>query len=91
MSEYLTIADCLRENGWRHMTRGYEHRAAGREDWAKGSFAKARRNFARASLLEENSLPLEVRAKAQDLADRVAATIMTDIEGGGVAAILGGA
>jgi hypothetical protein len=87
---YLTVADTLRENGWRHMTRGYAHRAAGRGDWAKGSFAKAHRNFERASLLEGNSLPPEVQASVQDFADRYRISlIMSGWESGGLAALLG--
>jgi hypothetical protein len=87
---FMSLADAIRDNGWRHMKRGYAHRAAGHMDWAKGSFAKAQRNFERASLLEGNSLPLEMRASVQDFADRVANSIMSgDSESGGLAALLG--
>jgi hypothetical protein len=72
---YLTIADAFRENGWRHMTRGYAHRAAGREEWAKGSFAKAHRNFERAKILDGIGVA-GMREQIQALADNVGATIL---------------
>lgn len=70
----MTLADDLRENGWRHITRGLAHRAAGREDWAHGSFVKAQRNFQGARELDINDPRL--RAVTDTVADRIAANMM---------------
>src|ERR1700674_3142545 len=50
--QYFSLADTVRENGWRHMDRALMHREAGHEDWAQGSFRKAIRNFDRADKLD---------------------------------------
>lgn len=45
---YWTLAEDIRQNGYRHMRRAAEHAAAGRFDYADGSAIKASRNFAKA-------------------------------------------
>jgi hypothetical protein len=75
-TSYLTIADALREKGWRHMKRGLEHRAAGREEWAKGSFSKAHRKFERAKLFDRPPLDPILERNVQSLADNIARVIL---------------
>lgn len=58
---YLTVAESLRENAWRHLKRAWGHQDAGRFDWAAGSMRKSHRNFQRAAMLDGDYIPYFTR------------------------------
>lgn len=74
-TEYLTVAECLRRNGYRHYCNGMKYLEQGMTKHAFGSFAKAQRNYDRANTLcyEEtaNILPEVWNTLAKNVAIRI--------------------
>ena len=52
MTEYLTVVECLRQNGYRHYCNGYRYLERHMFKHALGSFAKAQKNYDQAELLD---------------------------------------
>lgn len=50
-TQYLSVAECLRQNGYRHYCNGMKYLEQGLTQHARGSFAKAQRNYDRADIL----------------------------------------
>lgn len=53
--EYLTVAECLRRNGYRHYLNGMKYLEQGLTHHARGSFTKAQRNYWRSEVLGDDN------------------------------------
>lgn len=72
--QYLTVAECLRQNGYRHYCNGMKYLEQGLTQHARGSFAKAQRNYDRADILSYD--PVFWGEHMDSLARNVAATVI---------------
>lgn len=73
MAEYLTVVECLRQNGYRHYCNGYRYLEHRMFKHALGSFAKAQKNYDRAELLD---FPFEFREIVEQLGANLARNIL---------------
>lgn len=74
-TEYLTVAECLRRNGYRHYCNGMKYLERGMTKHAFGSFAKAQRNYDQSDKLDLRS-PIISLPIFDKLNEAIAATIM---------------
>lgn len=51
MTEYISVSECIRRNGYRHYCNGMSYLECGMTAHARGSFAKAQRNYDRIRVL----------------------------------------
>lgn len=71
MTEYLSVAECLRQNGYRHYCNGMKYLRQGLTQHARGSFVKAQRNYDRAKLMEPVAPKWFLNALARNVADTI--------------------
>jgi len=71
---YMTVSECLWENGRRHMRNAGKHLAEGRSEYAVGSMRKAWKNFQRSRNLTFG--PISAEGFWSELGDMVASNIL---------------
>lgn len=79
--KYLTVAECIRQNGERHLANAVSYASRGMMDYSDGSMRKAARNFARAELLEPPALPPWMKGALDELHHRMDLALLGDIGG----------
>lgn len=76
--EYLTVAECLRRNGYRHYCNGMKYLEQGLPAYARGSFIKAQMHYDKAEMFELSSDPIVSIASPifEEFNKRIAVRIM---------------
>lgn len=79
--KFLTVAECTRRNGERHLANAVSYASRGMMDYSDGSMRKAARNFARAGLLEPPVLPPWMQAALDAMRHHIDLALLRDIGG----------